>query len=264
MLTLPPEFIAHTGTVLAVERPVQGLYFSAYIITAERGRFVLKIGQGAARTQELHDEFRVLTSLAFAQPFVARPVTWSQQGDQGWFLFTCIEGENMLTALDRADEAGKHHLVAEFARALRRVHAWAPAVPRPADWFAEALSLVAANVASGAVANPIDHSGWTKGRDPHALLADLRPWAATVAPDLVWSHLDYCLPNVIVRENQIVGVIDWSRGCWADRRIDLAAAVWTIGHNLGGGAYVDTFLTTYGYPGTAHSLREFEALWVML
>jgi aminoglycoside phosphotransferase len=48
-----------------------------------------------------------------------------------------------------------------------------------------------------------------------------------------------------------------------DRRVDLAAGVWSIRHNLQDEAYVVSFLEGYGYAGGAASLRPFEALWVL-
>ncbi len=44
-LQLPEELLSHTGRVLAVERPSQGLYYDVVILTAERGRFVLSGGR---------------------------------------------------------------------------------------------------------------------------------------------------------------------------------------------------------------------------
>jgi aminoglycoside phosphotransferase len=66
-------------------------------------------------------------------------------------------------------------------------------------------------------------------------------------PDVVFAHGDYCLPNIMVDGGRISAVIDWPHAGYSDRRVDLAAATWSIRHNFKDEAYVDTFLDAYGY-----------------
>lgn len=70
--------------------------------------------------------------------------------------------------------------------------------------------------------------------------------------DLVFSHGDFCLPNVVLDRAadgtlQIAGLIDCGRAGVADRYQDLALAVRSITHNLGRG-WVRPFLSAYGLP----------------
>lgn len=265
MLSLPSELLAHTGPLLQVDRPVQGGFFSAYILTAERGRFVLKLGARPELIAELQAEHAVLATLhGEAAGFVPQPVAHTVQDDTGYFLFTCVEGDNMLTALATADSTGRRALAAEVGWALRRVHSSQPAFPRPADWLSEALAEASARVTTGAVPNPVEHRGRTGGRDPHEVLVELRTWRPTVANETVFAHLDFCVPNTLALDGQVVGVIDWSRGRYADRRVDLASMAWSIRYNTKDEACVQAFLDAYGYTAPAESLHPFEALWVLL
>ncbi|NPD87296.1 MAG: aminoglycoside 3'-phosphotransferase [Asgard group archaeon] len=63
--------------------------------------------------------------------------------------------------------------------------------------------------------------------------------------DYVFSHGDYCLPNVIVKNKELSGFIDWSFGGINDRYFDFAAVAWSIGYNLGG-EWVKYFFEDYG------------------
>ena len=64
---------------------------------------------------------------------------------------------------------------------------------------------------------------------------ELYTWLATHQPeeDLVFSHSDYCLPNVFVDENGITGFIDFDRAGIACKWADIALCVRSIYHNFG-------------------------------
>ena len=50
---------------------------------------------------------------------------------------------------------------------------------------------------------------------------------------LVFAHGDYCLPNIIVEERKLSGVIDWDYAGLADPYTDFASCVWSMGYNYG-------------------------------
>jgi aminoglycoside phosphotransferase len=60
------------------------------------------------------------------------------------------------------------------------------------------------------------------------MLEDKKP----KSEDLVFTHGDYCLPNVIINGNELSGFIDMGRGGVADRYQDLALAYRSIKYNL--------------------------------
>jgi aminoglycoside phosphotransferase len=51
--------------------------------------------------------------------------------------------------------------------------------------------------------------------------------------DLVFTHGDYCLPNIILKNNKLAGFIDWGNAGVADRYQDLALLSRSMGHNFG-------------------------------
>lgn len=64
--------------------------------------------------------------------------------------------------------------------------------------------------------------------------------------ELVFTHGDYCMPNIILASDcTCSGFIDWSRAGIADRYQDIALAVRSLKHN-GLGKYTDMFLQAYG------------------
>ncbi|HEY3196178.1 MAG TPA: phosphotransferase [Candidatus Dormibacteraeota bacterium] len=98
--------------------------------------------------------------------------------------------------------------------------------------------------------------GWDAGRvarrlgeilrDIHAIVASDCPFG-THRPGHVLIHGDYCLPNVLVEDGRLSGLIDLGGSGLGDPLVDLAAGVWTLQYNYGPG-HAREFLDAYGFP----------------
>lgn len=64
--------------------------------------------------------------------------------------------------------------------------------------------------------------------------------------DLVFTHGDYCLPNVILKDGRLAGFIDLGRAGVADRYQDIVLAVRSLRHNVYSEELVHLFLEAYG------------------
>ena len=63
----------------------------------------------------------------------------------------------------------------------------------------------------------------------------------------VLIHGDYCLPNVLVHDGELSGLVDMGQAGLGNPEDDLAAGVWTLHYNFGKG-FARTFLDAYGWP----------------
>jgi aminoglycoside phosphotransferase len=82
--------------------------------------------------------------------------------------------------------------------------------------------------------------------------------------DVVFTHGDFCLPNIILNrgpagEVDIAGLIDCGRAGLADRHQDLALALRSIIHNFGSN-WVAPFLRAYGLPNPEEEKLRFFTL----
>lgn len=85
-----------------------------------------------------------------------------------------------------------------------------------------------------------------QGRSAASLLAELEA-TRPATEDLVFTHGDYCLPNVLFDADgsHISAYLDWGRAGVADRYQDLAIGARSVRHNLGD-EWGERFLVAYG------------------
>ncbi|TMC97134.1 MAG: hypothetical protein E6J05_12600 [Chloroflexi bacterium] len=98
--------------------------------------------------------------------------------------------------------------------------------------------------------------GWEQARVARRLgeiLRDIHATDATGCPfgergiGHVLTHGDYCLPNILVVDGRLTGLIDVGGAGLGDPQDDLAAGVWTLQYNYGAGLARE-FLDAYGWP----------------
>jgi aminoglycoside phosphotransferase len=84
-----------------------------------------------------------------------------------------------------------------------------------------------------------------KHRTPLDILNELLI-SQPVHEDLVFTHGDYCLPNLIIDNSQVSGMIDLGKAGIADRYQDISLAIRSLRHNYKTDMYKDLFLECYG------------------
>lgn len=259
------SFETYTGTIYEETLPPQGCNIKVTLLSAERGRFVVKSGDTPEKVTVVEREAEVLQALAAYQPFV--PFFLAREGND--FLFTYVEGTDAATEMAQVDPQTRMgaEIIDEYGQALRKIQRWhVPEFPLPSNWIEEAVQSARANVAVGLVETPLGNfAGSLRGRDTRELAESLPAWRErlNLQDEIVFSHGDYCLPNVLLEDNAVSGVIDWSAGGWADRRFDIATALLSLDFN-GLGWHYTTFLQACGNVAPIEELRFFQALYLLL
>lgn len=70
--------------------------------------------------------------------------------------------------------------------------------------------------------------------------------AKPAVEELVFTHGDYCLPNVFENNQEVSGFVDWGKAGLADRYQDLALAARSLDYNLGPGQWCEMLFLEYG------------------
>lgn len=149
------------------------------------------------------------------------------------------------------------HLVRLLAKGLRRIHN----VDITDCTFDQRLHIkikeAEYRVAEGLV-DEEDFDDIRHGRKAVDLFQELIA-TKLVYEDLVFTHGDYCLPNIIINDGDISGFIDWSRGGIADRYQDLALAARSLAYNFDA-KWIPLLFKEYGIDTIDYSKIEYYKL----
>ena len=166
-----------------------------------------------------------------------------EMGDREEYLvLSALPGRDAATV---SGDGPDDDLVRLLAVGLRSIHA-VPIEDCPFDMTLDrAIEEARRNVARGLV-DESDFVGERRGRSASDLFEDLlsrRP----AGEDLVFTHGDYCLPNVMIDGAGVAGFVDWGRAGIADRYKDIALVVRSLERNTGSDLRT-AFFDAYGLP----------------
>lgn len=204
------------------------------VLRHANGNEYLKAAEiGTARERHLLREGERLKWLEGKLP---TPKVLEKGVEGGWFFLriTAVQGEAACCDSFDGKRVEKVKLMAE---GLKMIHS----LPIAECPFDEGIS---AKISRARNELAMKKSG-IPGREE--LRSKLESIAARERPeeDLVFTHGDYCEPNVLISDGKLGGYIDWGDAGIADRYIDIAMARFTLNRN-GDGEYIDLFFREYG------------------
>lgn len=165
-------------------------------------------------------------------------VDYGEDADHDYLLMHALPGKDAATVKLAPDQ-----LVPLLADALRDWHAVAiadcPFFHTAAELTQRAQAIINAGQVDEDNLDPVN-----QGRPPADIFAEMV--AGKPDPeDLVLTHGDFCLPNVIVHDGRVSGFIDVGTAGIGDRYRDLALIGRSLTRNLGPG-WVERFFERYG------------------
>lgn len=113
------------------------------------------------------------------------------------------------------------------------------------------LNLKLKDAAENIRLNRVDRGDWESNSDGFSSPQNLLDFLKNNIPkkeELVFTHGDYCLPNIIADKDQITGFIDLGRAGVADLWQDVALCIRSLWHNFRTKEYDDLLLKEIGIP----------------
>jgi aminoglycoside phosphotransferase len=208
-----------------------------YLLIGTSSNLYLKI-QSLTAVECLFNEKERLEWLQGKLP-VPEVVYYGQDDSNEYLLITEIEGIN---ASDKSFEMMLPQLLQQLAYGLRAVHeiqvANCPFNQRLDSKIEEAKMRVENKLVDEE--NFDQRRQGLKSKDLFNEVLCKKP----ITEDLVFTHGDYCLPNIIIYKGKVRGFIDLGRAGVADRYQDLALAIRSITYNFGN-EHIHAFLNEY-------------------
>jgi len=167
---------------------------------------------------------------------VPKKVYFCSQDGFDYLLMTQVEGEMTCSDYFLARPKETVRILAEGIKMLQ-------SIPIEKCTFNNSLEIKLNEAKENIENNLVDMSDWkanNRFNTPHELLDYLHNNKPTGSTNM-FSHGDYCLPNIFCKDNRISGFIDLGRSGIADMCQDIALCVRSLKHNFGTAEYTDLF-----------------------
>ncbi|MEC0211363.1 aminoglycoside 3'-phosphotransferase [Paenibacillus ehimensis] len=174
---------------------------------------------------------------------VPQVVHYAKERSFEYLITAALEGDNPIGAGDPNSPENTERVIGLYAAGLRQIHS-VPAGACPFDnRLPRQMEKARRNMADHLIVADIleryevDNVG--------VLYETLVKTSAAIQEELVFTHGDYSLTNIIVQDGELRGFVDWGNGGVSDKYQDLAIAAKSIVYNYGE-AWVPVFFERYG------------------
>lgn len=230
--TLPQQVIDFLAPISTVDVPPrQGMTSQVLFAESGRGAAVIKhaTGKHVAALRHEHTVLLSLQSLLLPLPI---PLLFVEFPSSGWLVMSRLPGIPVLDLLrTEGDQELRNALIHNLALSIAHLHHTSapPALMSSSEsWLEQMLAQAKHNLKTGLGEGTKEDLDYLQRAKP-----------ATVMPTLI--HGDLFLDNVLAKDGQITGFIDWAFGAIGDYRYDLTLALYDLSADER-----HTFIATYG------------------
>jgi aminoglycoside phosphotransferase len=175
----------------------------------------------------LFEEKRRLDWLRNRLP-VPEVLLFAEDEDHAYLLLSEIDG---VPAIDESSKKDIPRVIEQLVEGLKMIHGL-PVENCPFDTqLADKIEVARERTLKGLVAAE-DFEDARHGRTARDVFREMTA-AVPRDMDLVFTHGDYCVPNVILKNGRLSGFVDWAEAGVADRYQDLALLARSVRHNFG-------------------------------
>lgn len=211
-----------------------------YRLSKDASIYYLKVALAENRfINELEAEYKILKWLKGKLP-APEVISFEKERDRHYLLMTAVEG-NTLEELYN-NNMPTEEIVKIYAESLKCIHS-IDTKGCPKDVVYEAVIADIRHIIELGI--DLDNM-----EDEYKGLSSLQLYEKLLSleytsDEIVFVHGDYCLDNIIIKDNKLSGVIDVGRGGLGDRYKDIALAVRNIKGDFGD-QWLNLFFEVYG------------------
>jgi kanamycin kinase/aminoglycoside 3'-phosphotransferase-3 len=247
-LLLPEKIKKHIAEMKYEQNNIGCSGASVYRFNSTSEIFYLKF---SSKSGELETEYQNLLWLNDKLP-VPRIIEWVSEDDNDYLLISDIGGKMLCDDIYLNNPTLAVSLLAEGINRLRSID-----ISNCPIWNDLSRKLTAA---ADNIRRNIDMDDWEPSSNQFSSPQDLLEYLITNKPkdeELVFTHGDYCLPNIFADKDQLTGFIDIGRAGVADIWQDVALCIRSLWHNFKTKEYDDLLLKQIGIPLNLEKLNYY-------
>ncbi|QUI21300.1 phosphotransferase [Vallitalea pronyensis] len=228
---------------LEIVEVIKGRIGDKIIKLSDRNKkLYLKISNTEMTQDEMENECRILNWLSFSRLNIPKVLFFQKNTNKSYMLLSNVSG---VSSHEITKKFSKEKIVEISAKALQKVHKIdAQSIPPEyTNCLAKELESIMKNVEN----DMIDIEAFKEAnhdKTPQTVLEYLLEKKGLFKSD-VFTHGDYCLPNILIDNESNYGFVDWSQAGTGDIYRDISPMVKSINRNFGK-AYSNLFLKHYG------------------
>ncbi|WP_088044699.1 aminoglycoside phosphotransferase family protein [Bacillus sp. EAC] len=214
---IPSGISRIVGEIEEIIFPRQGHTSNVGIIQSKNGCFVLKRTKGEQYSSLLTKEVQILNQLTKTELSIPKVYNYIEDKNEYnfWTLMEYIEGETLRSYLSKDNlHVKRHEAIFNFGNTLSKIHSTiCPSdLMNNSPWLDDMLNHAEYNLKHYNVDGSLKLLDELKENKPSYFNQTL-------------IHGDFTIDNVLVKDGEITGIIDWSGGSYGDPRYDVSLAI---------------------------------------
>ncbi|MFB7142246.1 aminoglycoside phosphotransferase family protein [Gottfriedia sp. NPDC056225] len=226
------------GDIIEIEFPRQGHTSNVGIIKTTEGYYVLKRTKGVQYSSLLTKEVQVLNQLSHTELSIPKVYKYIEDKNENylWTIMEYIGGETLRSYLSIENtQIKRYEAIYNFGKTLSKIHSTIcpNSLINNKLWLDDQLIQAEYNLKNYKVDGTFKLLNRLKENKPR-----------TVNQTLI--HGDFTIDNVLVKNGEITGIIDWGGGAYGDPRYDVSLAIRPNPNIFENKAEVTIFFEGYG------------------
>lgn len=213
---LPDVLINQLGTIKNISFPQQGHTSLVIKVETREHQFIIKKTEHHLFNEWLYEEYKSLQYLTVTNILVPKVYAFHIQDNSRWLLMDYIDGISLRHFLyNNPNSKEREKVIASYGSCLKQIHeSQCPKelCENKESWIDVMLMKAEYNLANHNVEGTEELLQRLKNGLPKSV-------------DSTLIHGDFHTNNVLVKNNRVVGIIDWPRAALGDPRFDIALAI---------------------------------------